>query len=120
MSAPRGVHLLCAGEALTEGYRHGGHLALCGEPIGAPGLPDVSCPDECDCEVTYCLGCLDAANKRHGEAGYLQVSPYRRSSAGADTHRRDYSTVTLSVHAVCGGEFVPEELPLGGPQVRTR
>jgi hypothetical protein len=35
--------------------------------------------------------------------------------ADADTHRGDYSIVTRSVHALCGIEFVPRELPLGGP-----
>ncbi|MGH3699690.1 MAG: hypothetical protein ACRDQY_09525 [Pseudonocardiaceae bacterium] len=38
-----------------------------------------------------------------------------RSRADADTHRGDYSIVTRSVHALCGIEFVPRELPLGGP-----
>ncbi len=65
MSAPQGVHLLCAGEALARGYRHGGYLALCDEPIAAPDLPDAGCHDDCDCEVTYCLGCLGAAMKRN-------------------------------------------------------
>jgi hypothetical protein len=26
MSAPRNVHLLCADQALVEGYRHGGRV----------------------------------------------------------------------------------------------
>jgi hypothetical protein len=69
MSTPRSVHLLCAGEALAEGYRYGGYLALCGEPIGASGLPGARCPNECDCEVTYCPRCLDAATQRNWEAG---------------------------------------------------
>jgi hypothetical protein len=43
------------------------------------------------------------------------VSWYLRSMADADTHRGDYSIVTRSVHALCGIEFVPRELPLGGP-----
>lgn len=67
MSAPRRVHLISADEALAEGYRPGGYLTLCGEPIDASGLPDASCPEEW--EVTYCLGCLDAATERNGEAG---------------------------------------------------
>jgi hypothetical protein len=33
--------------------------------------------------------------------------------ADADTHRGHYSIVTGSVHALCGIEFVPRELPLG-------
>jgi hypothetical protein len=41
------------------------------------------------------------------------VSWYLRSLADADTHRGSYSTVTRSVHALCGVEFVPRELPWG-------
>jgi hypothetical protein len=40
---------------------------------------------------------------------------FLRSLADRDTHCGDYSIVTRSVHAVCGIEFVPTELPLGGP-----
>jgi hypothetical protein len=69
MSAPRQVHLLSADEAQAEGYRHGGPLALCGEPLGTPDLPSASCPDECYCELTYCPGCLDVATRRNWEAG---------------------------------------------------
>jgi hypothetical protein len=43
------------------------------------------------------------------------MSWYLRSLADADTHRGSYSIVTRSVHALCGIEFVPRELPLGGP-----
>jgi hypothetical protein len=43
------------------------------------------------------------------------MSWYLRSMADADTHRGDYSIVTRSVHALCGIEFIPKELPLGGP-----
>jgi hypothetical protein len=83
MSAPRQVHLLCADEALAEGYRHGGPLALCGEPLGTSDLPSASCPDECYCELTYCPGCLDVATRHNWEAG-LEValhpgSPRRRA-----------------------------------------
>jgi hypothetical protein len=38
-----------------------------------------------------------------------------RSLADADTHRGHHSIVTRSVHALCGIEFVPRPLPLGGP-----
>jgi hypothetical protein len=38
---------------------------------------------------------------------------YLRSMADADTHRGHYSIVTRSVHALCGIEFIPKELPLG-------
>lgn len=40
---------------------------------------------------------------------------FLRSLADADTHLGSYSTVTRSVHAACGVEFVPRALPLGGP-----
>jgi hypothetical protein len=40
---------------------------------------------------------------------------FLRSLADADTHRGSYSTVTRSVRAVCGVEFEPRPLPLGGP-----
>jgi hypothetical protein len=40
---------------------------------------------------------------------------FLRSLADADTHRGSYSTVTRSVHAACGVEFVSRALPLGGP-----
>jgi hypothetical protein len=40
---------------------------------------------------------------------------FLRSLADRDTHRGSYSTVTRSVHADCGAEFVPRALPLGGP-----
>jgi hypothetical protein len=43
------------------------------------------------------------------------VSWYLRSLADADTHRGSYSTVTRSVHAVCGEEFVPIILTNGAP-----
>jgi hypothetical protein len=43
------------------------------------------------------------------------VSWYLRSLADADTHLGSYSTVTRSVHTLCGVEFVPRKLPLGGP-----
>lgn len=43
------------------------------------------------------------------------MSWYLRSLADADTHRGHYSIVTRSVHALCGIEFVPRQLPLGGP-----
>jgi hypothetical protein len=43
------------------------------------------------------------------------VSWYLRSLADADTHLGSYSPVTRSVHALCGVEFVPRELLLGGP-----
>ena len=43
------------------------------------------------------------------------MSWYLRSLADADTHLGSYSTVTRSVHALCGVEFVPRALPLGGP-----
>jgi hypothetical protein len=69
VSTPRCAHLLCAGEALAEGYRHGGYLALCGEPIGASGLLGGSCPDECGCEIGYCPACLHAATERNWAAG---------------------------------------------------
>jgi hypothetical protein len=69
MSAPRQVHLLSADEALAEEYRHRGYVAVCGEPIDAPGLPDASCPDECECEVTYCPACLHTATERNWKAG---------------------------------------------------
>jgi len=69
MSAPRRVHLLSADEALAEGYRHGGYLALCGEPIDTSSLANARCPDECGCEITYCPGCLDVATERNWEAG---------------------------------------------------
>jgi hypothetical protein len=66
VSAPRGAHLLSADEALAEGYRPGGYLALCGEPIDAPGA---SYPEECECEVTYYPACLHTATERNWEAG---------------------------------------------------
>jgi hypothetical protein len=50
MNAPRRVHLLSADDALAEGYRFGGYLTLCGEPIDTSDLPSARCPDECDCE----------------------------------------------------------------------
>jgi hypothetical protein len=75
VSAPQSVHLLCAGEALAESYRLGGYLALCGEPIGASGLPGARCPDECDCEVIYCPRCLDVATERNWEAGVAVGCP---------------------------------------------
>lgn len=43
------------------------------------------------------------------------MSWFLRSLADADTHRGSYSIVTRSVHALCGVEFVPRKLPLGGP-----
>ena len=43
------------------------------------------------------------------------MSWYLRSLADADTHRGHYSIVTRSVHALCSIEFVPRQLPLGGP-----
>jgi hypothetical protein len=43
------------------------------------------------------------------------VSWYLRSLADRDTHRGNYSIVTRSVHALCGIEFVPRVLLLGGP-----
>lgn len=67
MSAPRCVHLISADVVLAEGYWPGGHLALCGEPIDTSNLPSTRCPDECECEVTYCPGCLHAATERIGE-----------------------------------------------------
>ncbi|MGH3821740.1 MAG: hypothetical protein ACRDRA_02680 [Pseudonocardiaceae bacterium] len=79
MSAPRRVHLLSTDEALAEGYRPWGYLALCGEPIDTSSLPSARCPDECDCEVTYCPGCLDVATERNGEAG-VEVAVHRGSS----------------------------------------
>jgi len=69
VSAPRQLHLISADEALAQGYRPGGYLALCGDSIDAAALPGARCPDECDCEVTYCLGCLDAATERNWAAG---------------------------------------------------
>ena len=68
MSAPRRLHLLSTDEVLGEGYRPGGYLAACGEPVDTSSEPSANCPDECECEVTYCLGCLDAATKRNREA----------------------------------------------------
>jgi hypothetical protein len=46
---------------------------------------------------------------------YQPVNWYLRSLADADTHLGSYSTVTRSVHALCGVEFLPRPLPLGGP-----
>ncbi|MGH3782783.1 MAG: hypothetical protein ACRDRO_19735 [Pseudonocardiaceae bacterium] len=43
------------------------------------------------------------------------MSWYLRSLTDADTHRGHSSAVTRSVHALCGVEFVPRPLPLGGP-----
>jgi hypothetical protein len=49
---------------------------------------------------------------------YAVTSPVRsplwfvRSLADRDTHKGTYSTVTRSVHAVCGIEFVPRPLPV--------
>lgn len=43
------------------------------------------------------------------------MSWYLRSLANRDTHRGNYSIITRSVHAICGIEFVPLQLPLGGP-----
>lgn len=112
MSAPGWVHLLAADEALAEGYRHGGYLALCGEPIGASGLPDASCLDECDDEATYCSACLYVATQRNWAAGLdvgcpsgitrdnghptwsTSMSWYLRSLADRDTHRGNYSIVS--------------------------
>jgi hypothetical protein len=48
MSTPRCVHLLSADEVLAKGYRPGGYLALCGEPIDASDLPGACCPEECE------------------------------------------------------------------------
>ena len=39
------------------------------------------------------------------------MSWYLRSMADRDTHRGSYSTVTHSVHADCGIEFIPQQLP---------
>jgi hypothetical protein len=75
MSAPRSVHLLAADEVLAEDYRPGGYLPLCGEPIDAASLPEACCPDECDCEITYCPGCVDVAMKRNWEAGVAVGCP---------------------------------------------
>lgn len=36
---------------------------------------------------------------------------YLRSYSDRDTHHGHYSTVSRSVHAVCGIEFVPRSLP---------
>ena len=69
VSTPRCPHLLCADEVLSEGYRYRGtYIAVGGEPIAASSRWITSCPDECDCEVTYCPGCLDAVKKRNGDA----------------------------------------------------
>lgn len=38
---------------------------------------------------------------------------YLRSMGDRDTHCGTYSTVTRSVHALCGVEFVPRPLPYG-------
>jgi hypothetical protein len=75
VSTPRCVHLLCAGEALAEGYRPGGFLVLCGELIGTSSLSGARCPQECECEVTYCPGCLDVATQRNWEAGIAVSCP---------------------------------------------
>jgi hypothetical protein len=75
MNIPQNVHLLAADEALAEEYRPRGYLALCEEPIGESGLPDARCPDECDCEITYCPGCVDVAMKRNWEAGVAVCCP---------------------------------------------
>ncbi|MGH3823489.1 MAG: hypothetical protein ACRDRA_11770 [Pseudonocardiaceae bacterium] len=69
MSGLRRVHLLCADEALAEGYRPGVYLAVCGEVIGGLSLPSARCPDECDCEIAYCPACLRAATERNWDAG---------------------------------------------------
>jgi hypothetical protein len=42
------------------------------------------------------------------------VNWYLRSLADADTHRGELRA-DGSVHALCGVEFVPRPLPLGGP-----
>jgi hypothetical protein len=71
MNAPRRVHLLSADDALAEGYRFGGYLTLCGEPIDTSDLPSARCPDECDCEPR----CLDVAMQRNWEAGVALGCP---------------------------------------------
>jgi hypothetical protein len=65
VNTPRCTHLLAADEALAEDYRPGGYLTLCGEVIDTLSLPSARCPDECDCELTYCPGCLDVATNAH-------------------------------------------------------
>jgi hypothetical protein len=75
MNTPRSVHLLAADEALAGDYWPGGYLPLCGEPIEAASLPGARCPEECDCEVTYCPGCVDVAMKRNWEAGVAVYCP---------------------------------------------
>jgi hypothetical protein len=51
-------------------------------------------------------------NPRHAPMNW-----YLRSMADRDTHRGTYSPVTRSVHAVCGAEFVPRRLGLGGDRL---
>jgi hypothetical protein len=75
MSGPRGVHLLAADEALAVDYRPGGYLPLCGEPIDTSDLTSARCPEECDCEITYCPGCVDVAMTRNWEAGVAVSCP---------------------------------------------
>jgi hypothetical protein len=75
VSAPQSVHLLAADEALAEDYRSGGYITLCGEPIGESGLPEARCPEGCDCEITYCPGCVDVAMTRNWEAGVAVGCP---------------------------------------------
>lgn len=43
--------------------------------IDAASLPSARCPDECDCQITYCSGCLDVATQRNWEAGIAVSCP---------------------------------------------
>lgn len=80
MNAPC-VHLFSGGE-LAGGHRYhpGGLVAVCGEPVSAPGVPCSSCPDECAHQ--FCPDCVREAARWSAEAG--QESILRRVVQLAD------------------------------------
>jgi hypothetical protein len=67
VSGPRCVHLISAHEVVPQWRLYPTYTAECGELVES-AREEVSCPNECECEVIYCSACLRAAMKRNCEA----------------------------------------------------
>jgi hypothetical protein len=68
VSGLRCVHLISAHEVVPQWCLAPSYPAECGELVESD-RQEVSCPNECECEVVYCSACLRVANKRNYDAG---------------------------------------------------
>lgn len=67
------VHLLTADDTVTDCYRYGTYLALCGALVAADSLPESLHPEDCECDTerSYCPECVRAAARFGADAGLV-------------------------------------------------